>query len=332
MRNLITDVPGVRVGHAAGRARSPRERPSCCSTAPPSPALAALGGAPALRDGHLLAPEMTVETVDAFALSGGSAYGLDAASGAMAYLAERGRGFDFGADARADLPDGGAVRSHPRRRQIVAAHALRRVSATPPPPRRARISRSARPGRAMAPGPTTSRAGSARRASSRSRGFVVGALAAVNCAGRVTRGTSPHFWAASYEQGDEFGGLGEGPPAPDRLDFALTSDHARARPRWPIVATDARFDKARMTRIAIMASAGFGARRSGRRSGPATATSCSPPRPAAPPPRPIFATSPRSARWPPNASPAPSRAASMPRRRCPATGSSRAGATAGAAR
>ena len=67
-----------------------------------------------------------------------------------------------------------------------------------------------------------------------SRGFVVGALAAVNCAGRVTRGTSPHFWAAAYERGGEFGGLGEGPPAADRLDFELTSDLAGApRRRWP---------------------------------------------------------------------------------------------------
>jgi D-aminopeptidase len=89
-----------------------------------------------------------------------------------------------------------------------------------------------------------------------SRGFVVGALAAVNCAGRVTRGTSPHFWAAAYERGAEFGGLGEGPAAADRLDFKLTSDLAAAT-TIGVVATDAAFDKAKMTRIAIMASAGF---------------------------------------------------------------------------
>jgi D-aminopeptidase len=91
-----------------------------------------------------------------------------------------------------------------------------------------------------------------------SRGFVVGALAAVNCAGRVTRGTSPHFWAAAYERDGEFGGLGEGAPAADRLDFKLTSDLAAGGATTiAIVATDAAFDKAKMTRIAVMASAGF---------------------------------------------------------------------------
>ena len=52
------------------------------------------GGAPALRDTALLEPEMTVERVDGFVLSGGSAFGLDAAGGAMAYLWEIGRGFE----------------------------------------------------------------------------------------------------------------------------------------------------------------------------------------------------------------------------------------------
>ena len=61
------------------------------------PAVASIainGGAPALRDTALLEPEMTIERVDGFVLSGGSAFGLDAAGGAMAYLAEIGRGFE----------------------------------------------------------------------------------------------------------------------------------------------------------------------------------------------------------------------------------------------
>ena len=50
-----------------------------------------------------------------------------------------------------------------------------------------------------------------------SRGFLVGALVAVNAAGRTTRGSSPHFWAASYERASEFGGLGEGDLPEDAL-------------------------------------------------------------------------------------------------------------------
>ncbi|RRR77073.1 MAG: peptidase S58 family protein, partial [Candidatus Viridilinea halotolerans] len=54
------------------------------------------GGAPATRETDLLAPEMLVSTVDAIALCGGSAMGLDAVAGVVAWLREQGRGFDVG--------------------------------------------------------------------------------------------------------------------------------------------------------------------------------------------------------------------------------------------
>mgnify|MGYP004545205049 CR=1 FL=1 len=53
------------------------------------------GGAPASRETELLKPLNTVEVVHAVVLSGGSAYGLDAAAGVMAYLEEKGVGFDM---------------------------------------------------------------------------------------------------------------------------------------------------------------------------------------------------------------------------------------------
>ena len=241
MHNLITDVPGVRVGHAAD-ARVASGVSVVLFDRPAVAGLAALGGAPALRDAHLLQPEMTVETVDAFVLSGGSAYGLDAGGGAMAYLAEQGRGFDFGAArvpicptaALFDLTHGGdkAWRRAPYADLGYAAAA-------------AAAERFALGTAGAAYGGWTydlkGGLGSASVVSS--RGFHVGALVAVNCAGRVTRGASPHFWAAAYERGDEFGGLGEGAAAPDKFDFALTSDNAgswgaaaragrRAPPPW----------------------------------------------------------------------------------------------------
>lgn len=55
------------------------------------------GGAPASRETELLKSVNMVEKIHAVMLSGGSAYGLDAASGAMEYLEERGMGFDTGA-------------------------------------------------------------------------------------------------------------------------------------------------------------------------------------------------------------------------------------------
>src|SRR6185437_16217351 len=66
------------------------------------------GGGPALRDTALLEPEMTIERVDGFVLSGGSAFGLDAAGGAMAYLAELGRGVEH-RGARAPIMPGASL-------------------------------------------------------------------------------------------------------------------------------------------------------------------------------------------------------------------------------
>ena len=255
MRNLITDVPGVAVGNADDAALASGatvvlfDRPAAAGLATP-------GGAPALRDGLLLKPEMTVEAVDGFTLSGGSVYGLDAASGAMAWLAEQGRGFDFGhtrvpicpAAALFDLTHGGekAWGRHPPYADLGYAAA-------------------AAAGAEFALGTAGAgygawtydlKGGLGSASAVTSRGFVVGALAAVNCAGRVTRGTSPHFWAAAYERDAEFGGLSEGPPAPDKLELKTTRDLPGAT-TLAVVATDARLDKTKMTRIAIMASAGF---------------------------------------------------------------------------
>jgi D-aminopeptidase len=255
MRNLITDVAGVSVGHADDpRLRSGTtvvlfDRPAAAGIATP-------GGAPALRDGLLLQPEMTVETVDAFVLSGGSAFGLDAAGGAMSYLAERGRGFAYGQSrvpicptaALFDLTHGGdklwGRRPPYGDLGFAAAQAASAEFAL------------GTAGAGFGAWTYDLKGGIGSASVVSSRGFVIGALAAVNAAGRVTRGTSPHFWAASHERGDEFGGLGEGRPAPDRHEFRLTSD--RGATTLCVIATDAAFDKARMTRIAAMASAGLG--------------------------------------------------------------------------
>lgn len=252
MRNLITDVPGVQVGNAedsrlaSGATVVLFDRPAIAALATP-------GGAPALRDAHLLAPEMTVEAVDAFALSGGSAFGLDAAGGVLRGLARRGRGLLYGGArvpicpgaALFDLTNGGDKRLAPYGDLGEAALAA--------------ASQDFALGTAGAGyGATTYdlKGGLGSASATSSRGFVVGALAAVNCIGRVTRGTSPHFWAASYEQGAEFGNLGEGPPARDRLDFVLKSDPTGST-TLAVVATDAAFAKGQMMRVAIMASGGF---------------------------------------------------------------------------
>src|SRR5690348_12346113 len=96
MRDLITDVAGVRVGQAedaklgSGVTAIVFERPVAAS-------VDVRGGGPGTRETSLLDPAMTVERIDAIVLSGGSAFGLDAASGVQAYLREQGRGFAVGA-------------------------------------------------------------------------------------------------------------------------------------------------------------------------------------------------------------------------------------------
>src|ERR1700721_1602032 len=95
--NLITDVEGVLVG-SADDARLASGVTVVLFEEPAIASIAMTGGAPALRDTAVLEPEMTIERVDGFVLSGGSAFGLDAAGGVMTYLAEIGRGFgDSGA-------------------------------------------------------------------------------------------------------------------------------------------------------------------------------------------------------------------------------------------
>src|SRR3972149_3524971 len=102
-RNLITDIPGLRVGHAG-------DAKLCSGTTVvlfDSAVVASVdvrGGGPGTRETALLDPARTVDGIDAVVLSGGSAFGLDAASGVQAYLREQGRGFAGGRARGAVVP------------------------------------------------------------------------------------------------------------------------------------------------------------------------------------------------------------------------------------
>jgi L-aminopeptidase/D-esterase-like protein len=92
--NAITDVPGIRVGHATDA-----EAMTGCTVVlcPPEGAVAGVdqrGGAPGTRETDLLRPMHMVQRVHAVLLAGGSAFGLDAAGGVVRWLEERGIGFD----------------------------------------------------------------------------------------------------------------------------------------------------------------------------------------------------------------------------------------------
>jgi L-aminopeptidase/D-esterase-like protein len=92
----LTSVPGIKVGH-----HTLSERPTGCTVVLVEPAAVAgvdvRGSAPGTRETDLLNPLNLVDRVNAIVLSGGSAFGLDAASGVVRYLDERGIGFETGA-------------------------------------------------------------------------------------------------------------------------------------------------------------------------------------------------------------------------------------------
>src|SRR6266516_1216669 len=93
MHDDITDIPGIRVGHDTNLAAGTGCTVILCDT-PAVGGVDVRGGAPATRETDLLRPMHLVEEVHAVLLTGGSAYGLDAASGVMRYLEERNIGYD----------------------------------------------------------------------------------------------------------------------------------------------------------------------------------------------------------------------------------------------
>ncbi len=95
IHNAITDISGIRVGHADNQAAMTGCTVILCEDG----AIGGVdqrGGSPGTRETDLLRPMHMIEHVHAIMLSGGSAFGLDAASGAMRYLSERGIGVNTG--------------------------------------------------------------------------------------------------------------------------------------------------------------------------------------------------------------------------------------------
>ncbi|WP_264935177.1 P1 family peptidase, partial [Streptomyces sp. A012304] len=104
--DALTDVAGLRVGHAT-RTGDGWLTGTTVVLAPEGGAVAAVdvrGGGPGTKETDALDPRNVVQRVDAIVLTGGSAYGLDAASGVMAWLEEQGRGVPVGPDPAHVVP------------------------------------------------------------------------------------------------------------------------------------------------------------------------------------------------------------------------------------
>ncbi len=256
MRNLITDVPGLKVGHAEDL-RLGSGTTAVIFDAPAVASIDVRGGGPGTRETALLDPAQTVEGIDAITLAGGSAFGLDAASGVQAWLREQGRGF--------------AVRS--ARVPIVPAAILFDLLSGGdkdwgryPPYRELGYAAAATAGVDFAlgsvgagTGATTvnCKGGIGSASAQAADGILVGALAAVNPAGSVLIDRGPWFWAAPYERDGEFGGRGFPAAFPDNALEPRTKGSARENTTLVVVATDAILTKAQAKRLAVMAQSGL---------------------------------------------------------------------------
>ncbi len=256
MKNLITDIPGLKVGNsddsrvATGVTAIVFDEPAVAS-------IAILGGAPGVRDTAMLEPEMTVGAVDAILLSGGSAFGLDAAGGAMAALREKGRGFQV-RSVRVpivpqailfDLLNGGDKEwgKHSPYPEL-GYQAVMNASSD------FRLGTS---GAGFGATTANLKGGLGSASIITPSGYKVGAIVAVNAVGTATIGDGPHFWAAPFEQNGEFGGLGLPHPFPaDALKPRLKGGPSE-NTVIALIATDAALTKTECKRLALSAHDGM---------------------------------------------------------------------------
>lgn len=255
--NLLTDIAGLSVGHAtdlvlgSGVTVIVFDQPVTASGT-------VLGGAPGGRDTALLDPAMSVSQVDALVLSGGSAFGLDAAGGVQAGLRALGRGYPVGPTfvpivpqaILMDLLNGGnkdwGLHSPYRDMGYEAFNAAQKGSF-----------KLGTIGAGTGATTATCKGGLGSASAVSSSGHTVAALVAVNAMGTATVGRSKHFWAAPFEQNGELGNFG--------LPSQFSSDDVALRAKGldptattiGTVVTNAHLSKAQAHRLSIMAQDGL---------------------------------------------------------------------------
>ena len=255
--NRITDIAGLRVGNA----ESSQYKTGVTVFVGDSPFTAGvhvMGGAPGTRETDLLAPDRLVQKVDALVLSGGSAFGLDSASGVADRLRELGRGYTVGPEIVPIVPSAilfdllnGADKAWTKnpyndlgRRALDSATADFKIGTA-----------------GAGTGATTPnlKGGLGSASAQLDNGFIVGALVAVNSAGSVTQHDAPNFWASPFEFANEFGGIGTTTvfdpawePGQDTMDLGKNTNTTIA-----IVATNASLNQAQAKRLAVAAHDGM---------------------------------------------------------------------------
>jgi L-aminopeptidase/D-esterase-like protein len=255
-RNLLTDVGGLKVGNVHDERLCSGVTVVVADKAMVA-AVDVRGGGPGTRETDAVGLAGTVDEVHAIVLSGGSAFGLAAATGVQSWLAERGIGFDVGG-ARVplvpqaimfDLLNGGDKawgRSPPY--ETLAREACDRA---------ADDFALGSIGAGFGATTATTRGGLGSASAALADGLMVGALAAVNAVGSVTIGETKHFWAAPFEENGEFGGHGFPSPLPADARAPRLKGGPQQSTTIAIVATNARLSTREAHRLCVMAQTGL---------------------------------------------------------------------------
>jgi L-aminopeptidase/D-esterase-like protein len=261
-RNLITDVPGLQIGHAEdSKVRTgvtvilPDGRATCAADV--------RGGGPGTRETDALNSWNLVHSVDAVVLSGGSVYGLASADGVATWLGAHNRGF-------AMLPSPGVPVSPVIPAAILydlANHGNKNWGLNPPYRDLGlkavqNVSSDFKLGTAGAgygaeSGGIKGGLGSASYVTA--DGMTVGAIVAVNSLGSAVVPGTKNFWAGAFEIGNEFGGLGASDKRIALEDWGLTKPDPGPRKNTTIacIATDVDLDIDQMKRVTMMAQDGL---------------------------------------------------------------------------
>jgi len=255
-KNLITDVDGFVVGNATDQ----RIKTGCTVLTSDhhfTAAVQVMGGSPGTRETDLLAPDRTVQEVNALVLSGGSAFGLDAGSGVADALVSRGVGIQAGpaiipivpAAILFDLVNGGEKDWKTNPYKMLGAQALEAAG---------QDFELGSVGAGTGANTALHKGGLGSASLVLPSGATVGALVGVNALGSAVD-LQGHFHAAPFEMDAEFGGLGiSAVPDPISQTFNTKVAQVNTSTTIAIVATDATLTQAQAHRVATAAHDGIG--------------------------------------------------------------------------
>jgi len=257
MHNAITDLHGIKVGHAQNEEALTGCTVILCE-AGATGGVDQRGGAPGTRETDLLQPMHLVDRVHAVVLTGGSAFGLDAASGVMRYLEERGVGFDAGVARVPIVPaavlfDLDVGRAGVRPDAAMGYQACLNASAGQPAEGNVGAGTGARVGNVLGIGQAM-KAGIGTASLEIAAGLIVGAIVAVNAFGDVVDPTSGQIVAGAHSPQ---GGFADTLAVLRALCGQMSGGFARGNTVIGAVATNARLTKEGANKVAQMAHDGL---------------------------------------------------------------------------